>query len=98
MSDQNEAAVTPQNYVASHIKRAVRKFLLVVIAMPAVLVAVVMALPYLLDDPTLVAGDEERQRGYLIIGASLIATYIFHLVTKSWSRVPAPTQENANGN
>lgn len=82
MTEQNDQTVR----ASSVIKRTLRKILLVVFALPALLMGVLMALPYLLDDPTLAPDDGQHSRALMIIGGSLVATLLLHLVTKSWGR------------
>lgn len=82
MTEQNEQTIS----AASVIKRTIRKMLLVVFALPALLMGVLMALPYILDDPTLAPDDAQQSRALMMMAGSIVATLVVHLLTKSWGR------------
>lgn len=85
----------------SILKLNLRRLLLVLFASPAIVVGAVLLLPVLLDDPALNPTEDEQQRSFIIIAASLVGTYVVHRVTRPWARTATttvPGVETQHGN
>ncbi len=101
MSDANDVSTAPKVNAVSIIKLNIRRLLLVLFAAPAIVIGAVLLLPILLDDPALNPSEDEQQRSLIMIAASLVATYVVHRLTRSWSRnatTMIPEVETQHGN
>lgn len=101
MSDANDVSTARKVNAVSIIKLNIRRLLLVLFAAPAIVIGAVLLLPILLDDPALYPSEDEQQRSLIIIAASVVATYVVHRLTRSWSRTATtiiPVVETQHGN
>lgn len=97
---------TKGQYMLYATKRATRRLLLWVLALPAVIAAFFLLLPLVLEDTdtaaSLALDESQEPRAWMFLIGSLVGMYVVHIATRSWARggtTARPSEaENQNGN